>query len=162
MSINDRREPPFAKANKKANRKKDQTVGYAGLIRKGMHPLFDKPIFDEEKIKKAPPREKIVEGKVRTYAIGLGCYVRKFTSPSQRSVPDRIIVTPRGVVGFLEMKRKGNVPTPGQEKEMAILREHGCNVTWSDSFEGGKAFVDMLMELDAFELSNDDDLSDLE
>ena len=128
-----------------------------------IHPVTKMPIFDEDALKKRAPLEKKVEDKVRAYAIKLGCLCRKFTSPSQRSVPDRIIITPRGVVGFLEMKRKGKEPTPLQYKEQTLLMEHGCNVTWSDSFEGGKAFVDKLMELDALQFVDDEpDLSDLE
>lgn len=53
----------------------------------------------------ALPLEKDVEKKVCDYAKQMGCYVRKFTSPSQRSVPDRIIITPAGRVIFIEFKR---------------------------------------------------------
>jgi len=129
---------------------------------KNIHPVTKMPIFDEAAIKAKAPLEKVVEGKVRAYAIKQGCLCRKFTSPSQRSVPDRIIITPRGVVGFLEMKRKGKEPTPSQYKEQALLMGRGCNVAWSDCFEGGKAFVDKLMALDALQFVDDEpDLSDL-
>ncbi len=89
--------------------------------------------------------EKDIEAKVRTYAIERGCLCDKFTSPSKRSVPDRIIITPGGQVGFLEMKKPGNVPTKQQYSEMQKLRDRGCVVRWADNFEAGKRFIDFLI-----------------
>lgn len=102
------------------------------------------PVFDESK-SKSDPKESVIEEKIRKYAISKGCYVRKFTSPSQRSVPDRIIITPYGVVGFLEIKRKGKKPTKQQAEELTLLREHECIADFVDSFEAGKHFVDKLL-----------------
>jgi len=91
--------------------------------------------------------EKDIEKKIVAYAKSKGCIVRKFTSPAQRAVPDRIIVTPRGVVGFLEVKRPGNKPTPLQYREMELLSENGAPVEWHDSAEGAKEFIDYLLTL---------------
>jgi hypothetical protein len=56
----------------------------------------------------ASPLEKVVEKKVCDYAKTVHkCYVRKFTSPQQRSVPDRLIITPAGRTFFIEFKRQG-------------------------------------------------------
>ena len=93
----------------------------------------------------SPPLEKDIERKVCDYAKKLGCYTRKYTSPAQRGVPDRIIIAPGGAVGFLELKRPGNKPTPLQLKEMRTLTEVGCTVDWVDNVEAGKAFVDGLV-----------------
>lgn len=91
--------------------------------------------------------EKDIEKKIVAYAKSRGCLVRKFTSPSQRAVPDRIIVTPHGVVGFLEVKRPGNKPTPLQYREMELLADNGAKVEWHDDVEEAKKFIDDLLEL---------------
>ncbi len=91
--------------------------------------------------------EKDIEKKIVAYAKSKGCIVRKFTSPAQRAVPDRIIVTPRGVVGFLEVKRPGNKPTPLQYREMELLAENGAPVEWHDNVEGAKEFINYLLTL---------------
>ena len=94
---------------------------------------------------KPPPLEKEIEKKICDYAKSKGCYVRKFVSPNNRSVPDRIIIAPGGAVGFLEIKRGGCKPTKAQEAELDLLRKQGCNVWWSDNALDGKLFVDALI-----------------
>jgi hypothetical protein len=106
------------------------------------------PVYDP---KKRQPKEKDIEKKVRAYALKKGCLCYKFSSPAHASVPDRIIVTPRGVVGFLEMKRPGNKPTPKQDHELRTLNEHGCHATWADSYEAGVKFIDTLLMAEAAE-----------
>ena len=91
--------------------------------------------------------EKDIEKKIVAYAKSKGCLCYKFTSPAQRAVPDRIIVTPHGVVGFLEVKRPGNKPTPLQYREIDKLDEHNCWVEWHDSVEGAKDFIDCLLKV---------------
>lgn len=91
------------------------------------------------------PLEKAIEAKLGKYAKSKNCLYKKFTSPSNRSVPDRIIVTPHGVVGFLELKRKGQKPTEQQRHELATLIEHGATASWVDNYEDGRQFVDDLL-----------------
>jgi len=92
------------------------------------------------------PLEKEIEKKICDYAKSKGCYVRKFTSPNNRSVPDRLIIAPGGAVGFLEVKRGGEKPTKAQEHEMELLKKQGCNVAWCDNVHGGRQFVDNMVE----------------
>ncbi len=99
---------------------------------------------------KPPPLEKEIEKKVCDYAKSKGCYVRKFVSPNNRSVPDRIIIAPGGAVGFLELKRGGQKPTKAQQLELDTLARQGCNVTWCDNVEAGKKFVDYLVKKGEF------------
>lgn len=99
---------------------------------------------------KAPPLEKEIEKKICDYAKSKGCYVRKFVSPNNRSVPDRLIIAPGGAVGFLEIKREGCKPTPAQLAELELLRKQGCNVSWCDNVPDGKEFVDSLVKLGGF------------
>lgn len=100
--------------------------------------------------------EKDIEKKIVAYAKSKGCLCYKFTSPAQRAVPDRIIVTPHGVVGFLEVKRPGNKPTPLQNRELAKLSDQACFAEWHDTVEGAKEFIDDLLQL---RLSRDVDSS---
>ena len=60
----------------------------------------------------------------------------KFTSPQRRSVPDRIVLMPGGVVWFAELKAPGKKPTEALEREHARLRALGFRVEVIDSKEG--------------------------
>jgi hypothetical protein len=101
------------------------------------------PLYDPKKRK---PLEKDIERKIVQYAKTLGCRCYKFTSPAHRSVPDRIILTPHGVVGFLEVKRPGGKPTEAQAHEMQSMADKNAMVVWADSFEKAKQFIDVLMQ----------------
>ena len=96
-------------------------------------------------MKKDSPLEKEVEASIGRYAKSKGVLYMKFVSPSRRAVPDRMIITRKGAIGFLEIKRLGARPTPLQEREIAKLREHGCIADWCDSVEKGQAFIDRLL-----------------
>jgi hypothetical protein len=97
---------------------------------------------EETEMTKAPPLEKEIEKKICDYAKSKGCYVRKFVSPNNRSVPDRLIIAPGGAVGFLEIKRGGCKPTKAQEAEMELLAKVGARVAWCDNVLDGKLWVD--------------------
>lgn len=88
------------------------------------------------------PLEKTIEGKVVDYAKSLGCYVRKFTSPSQRHVPDRIMLY-KGRVWFVEFKRLGEKATAAQAVEHEKMRAKGAVVYVCDSVESGRRVVDL-------------------
>jgi hypothetical protein len=105
----------------------------------------------EEKEMNTPPQlEKEIEKKICDYAKSKGCYVRKFVSPNNRSVPDRLIIAPGGAVGFLEVKRGGCKPTKAQEHEMELLTKIGANVGWCDNVHDGKQFIDNLVREGGF------------
>lgn len=54
--------------------------------------------------------EKDIEEKLKRVVKRKGGLYLKFTSPSVRGVPDRIVVWPTGRIDFVEIKRpKGNV-----------------------------------------------------
>jgi hypothetical protein len=89
--------------------------------------------------------EKDIEKKIGDFAKKQGCLYYKFTSPARRAVPDRMIVTPEGVIGFLEIKAKGKKPTPLQQLEIKRLQEQGCTADWCDSVESGRLFVTKLL-----------------
>jgi hypothetical protein len=89
--------------------------------------------------------EKDIEKKIGDFAKKQGCLYYKFTSPARRAVPDRMIITPQGAIGFLEIKAKGKKPTPLQQIEIKRLQEQGCTADWCDSVESGRLFVTKLL-----------------
>lgn len=92
-------------------------------------------------MKNPNPLEKDIEKKVCDYAKSLKMLCYKFTSPSRRSVPDRMFITQAGVVFFIEFKRKGQKPTAGQEVEIAKIRATGIQCYVVDNVEQGKRIV---------------------
>lgn len=86
--------------------------------------------------------ERQIEEKVGTYAKEQGFLVYKFTSPQRAAVPDRLYITPRGKVFFVEFKRTGQVPTPAQAREHDRLRAQGVTVYVIDLIETGEIMVD--------------------
>jgi hypothetical protein len=59
----------------------------------------------------------------------------KFSSPSNRSVPDRLCCLPNGIIKFVECKATGKKPTPLQAKVIQYLRNLGNEVFVVDSRE---------------------------
>lgn len=76
----------------------------------------------------------------------LGGISYKFTSPSRRGVPDRIIIMPGNKIGFLELKATGQEPTKLQLAEMRKLSDKSCMVEWTDSKEGVDSFLEDLKD----------------
>ena len=72
----------------------------------------------------------------------LGGMAEKFTSPSKRSVPDRVATLPGGRVIFVELKRPGVGVTELQQRDHAIRRALGCDVRVINSLEQIAAFPD--------------------
>lgn len=95
-------------------------------------------------MKNPNPLEKDIERKVCDYAKSLGMLCYKFTSPSRRSVPDRLMVTKYGVVFFMELKRKGQKTTASQQVEIEKLRRQGVDVFVVDNVDEGKEYVDAM------------------
>lgn len=93
-------------------------------------------------MKPTNPLESVIEKKVCDYAKGLGCLVYKFTSPSRRSVPDRIFFKPDGTVFLIEFKRRGQKPTPAQKVEIERILKQKLFVWVVDNIEQGKRVVD--------------------
>lgn len=84
--------------------------------------------------------EKAVESESKDWARRNGWWVRKFSSPANRAVPDDIFMKD-GTVWFIEMKKPGEKPTPAQWDEIEKIRAAGGNADWSDSIERTKAIL---------------------
>lgn len=70
----------------------------------------------------------------------LGGIAEKFTSPGRRSVPDRLVTLPGGVIIFVELKRPGGKPTVAQLRDHERRLALGCDVRVIDSLEAVDAF----------------------
>lgn len=84
--------------------------------------------------------ERDVEKALVTRVKSLGGVAEKFTSPSKRSVPDRLVTLPGGVIIFVELKAPGKKPTPKQSADHQRRRAMGCDVRVIDTLEGAHAF----------------------
>lgn len=91
--------------------------------------------------------EKDIEARVCQYARTFGVLTRKFTSPSHRSVPDRLFLFPGGLTVFIEFKQKGKKLTKPQHNECRKLIDLGHKVYLVDNVDGGKQLVDKIMEV---------------
>ena len=87
-------------------------------------------------------RESTIERQVCAWAENeLGCIVRKFISPGNRGVPDRMFIFPRGTVAFIEFKAPGKKPTALQMRELKILNERDVYALWTDNFNDACAWL---------------------
>lgn len=85
--------------------------------------------------------EKDVELALVRRVKALGGLCEKFTSPSRRSVPDRLVTLPGGRVVFVELKAPGKKPTESQARDHARRIALGCEVCVIDTVEGANAFA---------------------
>ena len=90
-------------------------------------------------------KESALERRVVAYCKGRGMLCYKFTSPSHRGVPDRLILY-RGRALFLELKAPGKTPDPLQEREAELIRTvGGFACVWSDNFRDAVNQIDALL-----------------
>lgn len=101
-----------------------------------MNPRYTKKIKDL--------LEKRVEKNVSDFAAALGMVSRKFTSPSQRSVPDRIFFY-LGTAFFIEFKRFGQRPTESQIIQHEKLRAAGMRVYIVDNPVDGRELIECVV-----------------
>lgn len=100
--------------------------------------------------------EKNIEAKVCGYARERGLLAYKFTSPAHAAVPDRLFILPGGrmfsgdiLLGgrmfFCEFKRRGQKPTPAQEREHKRLRAYNVPVFVIDNVDDGLRMIDEML-----------------
>lgn len=81
----------------------------------------------------------MLEKEVEQYLVrrikALGGKAEKFTSPGRRSVPDRLVTLPGGLIVFVELKAPGKKPTENQRRDHDWRRAMGCTVLVLDSKE---------------------------
>lgn len=86
-------------------------------------------------------RESAIEKKVCDHARKNGWLVFKFTSPGNRSVPDRLFIK-SGLHVFIEFKAEGKKTSKLQEKTIKDMNRQGCKVHTTDNAEWGKTIID--------------------
>ena len=81
--------------------------------------------------------EKQIESKIVKKAKELGFLTYKFSSPSNRGVPDRVFINPFGRIFFMEFKSEKGKLTKLQEKVIKDIGEYGVGVFIINSVEVG-------------------------
>lgn len=85
--------------------------------------------------------EKELEAKLQKFCKSHGILCYKFSSPAHRGVPDRILISPRGKVMLLELKRLGQRPTNLQRHELRRLRANNAVADWADNMQSVESLV---------------------
>lgn len=85
-------------------------------------------------------RESRIENALIRRVKKLGGLCEKFTSPSRRSVPDRLVILPGGRIYFVELKAPGKKPTELQALDHEKRKALGCDVRVIDSLDQVKVF----------------------
>lgn len=81
--------------------------------------------------------ESDIEQSLVKYAKRHGVYTRKFVSPANTGVPDRVFLC-EGNMLFMELKRPGSKPTKKQVYEMKQINKERIPVCWVDDAKAGK------------------------
>jgi hypothetical protein len=98
--------------------------------------------------RKSPPvRESTVEKYFVKECKRLRIYQRKWSSPGQRGVPDRILLYNHHW-RVMELKAPGKKPTPLQQREHVIIRKHGGVVWVADCAMQVDYFLEKLLSAD--------------
>ena len=84
--------------------------------------------------------EKDIEAAFVGRVKSLGGTAEKFTSPNRRSVPDRLVTLPGGVIVFVELKAPGKMPTEAQARDHNRRRALGCRVIVIDNMRDAQNF----------------------
>jgi hypothetical protein len=85
--------------------------------------------------------EKAIEKYCQKVAKDYGGVAVKFSSPSNRGVPDRMLLMPGGRVAFLELKSTGRKPTKLQQYWLDRLNDLGFKATYADTKKSVKEFI---------------------
>ena len=86
--------------------------------------------------------ESMIERKFVRYCREQGIVTLKLNPVWYRNIPDRIVIFPGDLCFFLELKRLGEKPRPGQVKRIRRLRKMGYTVHVADSLEKAKQLVE--------------------
>ncbi len=92
------------------------------------------------------PLEKEIEKAVVSYAKLQGFLAYKFVSPANRGVPDRLFISPKGFVFFIEFKRQGRPLTDLQDHVITQMRNKKAEVIIIDNVESGKRIIDTILQ----------------
>ena len=91
--------------------------------------------------------EKLTERKLVQAVRSLGGLCPKWISPGLNGVPDRIILLPGGIIGFVEVKAQGKKPRPIQSLRLNQLLQLGFPVCVLDDPAEIPRLLDQLKQL---------------
>ncbi len=80
-------------------------------------------------------REKTIEQHLVKAVKNIGGIAPKLVSPGFDGMPDRLVLLPRGKIGFVEVKAPGKEPRPLQGARHKLLRRLGFKVYVLDGTE---------------------------
>ena len=80
-------------------------------------------------------RERIIEQALVKAVKARGGMCPKFTSPGMDGMPDRLVLFPKGVLAFVEVKAPGEKPRPIQVHRHDELRRLGFQVYVLDGLD---------------------------
>lgn len=90
-------------------------------------------------------REKQIEHSLVMAVKAAGGMCPKLVSPGTDGMPDRMILLPKGRIGFVEVKAPGKKPRPLQERRHKQLRHLGFQVLILD---GPEKIAEILKEVE--------------
>ena len=79
--------------------------------------------------------EKVIEQELVKQVKTRGGLCLKMNSQSMSGIPDRLVLLPKGKIGFVELKQKGKKPRPLQVRRMKQLMELGFYSSLMDDKE---------------------------
>ena len=85
--------------------------------------------------------EKEIEKYLCAQVKEIGGLCEKFTSPSNRSVPDRLVTLPHGLMLLVELKTTGKLPTKAQLHDHDIRFKLGVQVNVLSSKDEVDRFI---------------------
>ncbi len=89
--------------------------------------------------------EKEIERRMNGLIKKRGGLAFKFTSPGHPGVPDRIVITPCGVVWFVELKALSGRVSGLQKHRIGELEKRGANVRVVCGWDAARDFVEEVM-----------------
>jgi hypothetical protein len=91
-------------------------------------------------------QEKDIEKKMCADLAKYGCLTRKFVSPGNSGMPDRIVITARGSVIFVEIKTDFGRLSPLQKSQIEQLRKNKTHVRVLKGQKDVDAFVEEIAQ----------------
>ncbi|CAB0518882.1 VRR-NUC domain-containing protein [Corynebacterium diphtheriae] len=74
--------------------------------------------------------EKHIEQQLTQHVKNLGGIALKLTTPGTAGIPDRLILLPKGHIGFIELKAPNKKPRPLQQHRINQLQQLGFHATY--------------------------------
>ena len=86
--------------------------------------------------------ESEIEKKMKEKILKKGGLFFKFVSPGNDGVPDRIVITPKGRIIFVEMKEDKGRLSPIQKYQIERIRKCGCDCRVIKGRKESEEFID--------------------